>query len=122
MGLCISLTYTGTKQLESDVRNSRSSTCCENQSHAKAAIETIGRVREERALRGVDRKAETLCVKLCVEGGRSERGVEKEKTLLHILDFRRHRAEGFLRQRGFGELVDVAVEHGGGVRSRNAGP
>ncbi len=35
--------------------------------------------------------------------------------LLDILDFLRLAAEGLLRQRGFHEPIDVAVEHGGGV-------
>jgi hypothetical protein len=36
--------------------------------------------------------------------------------LFHILDMLRSRTEGFLRQRGLRELVDIAVEHRSSVR------
>ncbi len=36
--------------------------------------------------------------------------------LLHVVDVFRSGAERFLRQRGLRELIDIAVEHCGGVR------
>jgi hypothetical protein len=35
--------------------------------------------------------------------------------LLHVRDFRRRGAKGFLRQRRFHEQIDVAVEHAASV-------
>jgi hypothetical protein len=52
MAQCISPNYIGTKPPELAAENSKSSTYC-GHSHAEASLKAVGRLREERRIRGI---------------------------------------------------------------------